>query len=223
MTVFFYFKPKGFVLECCKTYYWWCLNNNLLRRAAPQYTKAKVSSTAKNTVISPDFLVWEFCRQAQFLHRMRKLCLSAKFPHQEIRWNYDIFRSIPSFKIEEYLILWKNLTLICHVNLLYNSFFWIDRSQSTQCKFILSFYSFGLLNGIFFRKKMVTKFPLSKLWIKTAVIQWITFCLNEFCWSSSPDQKYLITPERQGVFSWNFGEISMETFWHPEVWNWKTC
>ena len=24
---------------------------------------------------------------------MRKLCLSTKFPHQEIRWNYDILRS----------------------------------------------------------------------------------------------------------------------------------
>ena len=36
--------------------------------------------TAKNTVVLPDFLVW-------------KLCLSAKFPHQEIWWNYDIFRS----------------------------------------------------------------------------------------------------------------------------------
>ena len=35
-------------------------------------------STAKNTVISPDFLVW-------------KLCLFAKFPQQEIRWNYGIF------------------------------------------------------------------------------------------------------------------------------------
>ena len=25
---------------------------------------------------------------------IRKLCLSAKFPHQEIRWNYGIFRSV---------------------------------------------------------------------------------------------------------------------------------
>ena len=25
---------------------------------------------------------------------MRKLCLSAKFPHQEIRWNYGILRSV---------------------------------------------------------------------------------------------------------------------------------
>ena len=38
------------------------------------------SITGKNTVISPNFLVW-------------KLCLSAKFPHQEIRWNYGIFTS----------------------------------------------------------------------------------------------------------------------------------
>ena len=37
--------------------------------------------TAKNTVISSDFLV-------------EKLCPSAKFPHQKIRWNYGIFRSV---------------------------------------------------------------------------------------------------------------------------------
>ena len=36
--------------------------------------------TAKNTVISPDFLVW-------------KLSLSTKFPHQGIRRNYSIPRS----------------------------------------------------------------------------------------------------------------------------------
>ena len=43
--------------------------------------------TAKNIVISPYFLVWKFCGKAQFRHsfRMRKLCLSTKFPHQEIR------------------------------------------------------------------------------------------------------------------------------------------
>ena len=35
---------------------------------------------AENTVISPNFLVW-------------KLRLSVKFLHQEIRWNYGIFRS----------------------------------------------------------------------------------------------------------------------------------
>ena len=28
-----------------------------------------------------------------YLH-MRKLCLSTKFPHHEIRWNYDILRSV---------------------------------------------------------------------------------------------------------------------------------
>ena len=36
--------------------------------------------TPKNTVISPDFLVW-------------KLCLSTKFPQKEITRNYSIFRS----------------------------------------------------------------------------------------------------------------------------------
>ena len=56
---------------------------------------------AKNTVISPNFMVWKFCAKAQFPHSlgespetMRKLCLSTKFPHQEIKWNYDIFLSV---------------------------------------------------------------------------------------------------------------------------------
>ena len=29
-------------------------------------------NTAKNTVISPDFLVWKFCGKAQFLHSFRR-------------------------------------------------------------------------------------------------------------------------------------------------------
>ena len=39
------------------------------------YFKHNHVNTAKNTVISPNFLVWKFCGNAQF-------------PHQEIRWNY---------------------------------------------------------------------------------------------------------------------------------------
>ena len=57
--------------------------------------------TVKNTVVSPDFLVWKFCGKAKFPHSfgdspetMQKLCLSAKFLHQEIRWNNGIFRSV---------------------------------------------------------------------------------------------------------------------------------
>ena len=30
---------------------------------------------------------------------MRKLCLSTKFPHQEIRWNYGILRSVELVKL----------------------------------------------------------------------------------------------------------------------------
>ena len=59
------------------------------------------TSTAKNTVISPNFLVWNICGKAQFPHSfgriaetMRKLCLSTKFPHQEMKWSYGIFSSV---------------------------------------------------------------------------------------------------------------------------------
>ena len=56
--------------------------------------RKSVGDTVKNTIISPNFLVWKFCGKAQFPHsfgRMRKLCFSTKFPYHEIRWNYDIF------------------------------------------------------------------------------------------------------------------------------------
>ena len=47
------------------------------------------------TVIT-NFLVRKFCGktiQGNSPETMWKLCLSAKFPHQKIRWNYGIFRS----------------------------------------------------------------------------------------------------------------------------------
>ena len=53
------------------------------------------ANTAKNTVISPNFLLWKFCKKEQFPHSfgrfacspeaMQKLFLCTKFPHQEIR------------------------------------------------------------------------------------------------------------------------------------------
>ena len=64
--------------------------------------------TMKNTVIPPSFLVWKFCGEAQFPDSfgrnsqfnksdspktMRKLCLFTNLSHQEIRWNYGIFRN----------------------------------------------------------------------------------------------------------------------------------
>ena len=56
--------------------------------------------TAKNTVNSPKFLLWDFVERHSFrivLHdspkTMRELHLSAKLPHQEIGWNQGIFRS----------------------------------------------------------------------------------------------------------------------------------
>ena len=44
---------------------------------------------------------------------MRKLCLSTKFPHQEIKWNYGIFRCVTNsfsiFKFERCLFLTVNM------------------------------------------------------------------------------------------------------------------
>ena len=59
------------------------------------------SNTTNNTVISRNFLIWKFCRKAQFPYsfgwfarNIRKMCLSTKFSNQEIRRNYGILRSV---------------------------------------------------------------------------------------------------------------------------------
>ena len=59
-----------------------------------------VSSIAKYTVISPNFLEWKFAERHKsrivsgiLSETMRKLCLSAKFLNQAIRWNCGIVNS----------------------------------------------------------------------------------------------------------------------------------
>ena len=44
------------------------------------------SYTAKNSVIPPNFM------ESDFRKAMQKVCLSTKFPHQGISWNYDVFQ-----------------------------------------------------------------------------------------------------------------------------------
>ena len=54
-----------------------------------------LTSTTKIIVILPNFQVLKFCGKAQFPHiareSIRKLCLTTKCPHQEIRWNWVFF------------------------------------------------------------------------------------------------------------------------------------
>ena len=57
--------------------------------------------TAKNIVISPNSLVWNFVERVSFRmvseespETIRKLYFSIKFPHQKIRWNYVICLSV---------------------------------------------------------------------------------------------------------------------------------
>ena len=77
-------------------------------------------NTAKNIVISPDFLVWKFWERHSFRivsgessETMWKLCLSTKFPHHEIKWNYGIFRSVSSID-KNHVTLLSSL-LVCHL------------------------------------------------------------------------------------------------------------
>ena len=64
---------------------------DLVEESDKELEKYSPFITAKNTVISPNFLVQKFCGKEQFPHsfgrfarNMRKLFLSTKFPHQEI-------------------------------------------------------------------------------------------------------------------------------------------
>ena len=48
-------------------------------------------STAKNTVISPNFLVWKFCRKTQFLHSFRQKSgeITVFFTTQNAQFSYQ--------------------------------------------------------------------------------------------------------------------------------------
>ena len=72
--------------------------DNMLEQICLEKNKLVTATcTAKNTVIIPNFLVWEFCEKAQFTNSFGRIAQNYaeivsfhKFPHQEIRWNYDI-------------------------------------------------------------------------------------------------------------------------------------
>ena len=62
------------------------------------------SSQCINSEVSPNFLVWKLCGRAQFLQSLRciartlrKLCLSTKFPYQEIG-EYSVFYAVSKIK-----------------------------------------------------------------------------------------------------------------------------
>ena len=65
-----------------------------------KYLNYTDGSIAQKNVFSPDFLVQKLFGKERFPHgwgnspeTMWKLCLSTKFSHQKIRWNYSILRS----------------------------------------------------------------------------------------------------------------------------------
>ena len=67
--------------------------------------------SAKNTVISPNLLLWKFCGKAQLPQSlgklpgtMQKLRLSTKFPHEEIRWLFLIWFVV---KIKWLVSIWN--------------------------------------------------------------------------------------------------------------------
>ena len=106
-------------------------------------------NTAKNTVISPNFLMWKFCGMHSFRivsgespETMRKLCLSTKFPHQGIRWNYGISRCVilSPWTIPYQAILIKKLKIqfnikrirLCHTQHTW-SHFALKKIMKDQC------------------------------------------------------------------------------------------
>ena len=85
-----------------------------------------ITFTAKNTVISLISWYGNFVERHSFRivsgdspETMRKLCLSTKFPYQEIRWNYGFFRSglgitlsVTPLSKSLFILLKRNFSLI---------------------------------------------------------------------------------------------------------------
>ena len=68
-------------------------------------------------------MVWKFCGKAFcgiYFETMQKMCLSTKFPHQEIKWNYGILRSAYFTNNKVYYESISNIFLPCQ------AYFWKD-------------------------------------------------------------------------------------------------
>ena len=88
--------------------------NNLISRSLNYSEKYALSKIIKFYLIS---WCWNFVKGRSFGRVsgdlqtvLRKLCLSAKFTDQEIRWNFDILRSVVS-------ILWSYQEIIWNLHL----------------------------------------------------------------------------------------------------------
>ena len=75
--------------------YWELLSTKQKKKKISSiYRRNEYRTTALNTVLSPNFLVWKFCGNAQFLQRISRNCAETvrfrKIPHSEIRQNFGI-------------------------------------------------------------------------------------------------------------------------------------
>ena len=66
-----------------------------------KYSKFQIITLFQNTVISPNFLVCEFCGKKSFsrvlsesFETLRELCVSTKFPNKEIKRHFGILGSV---------------------------------------------------------------------------------------------------------------------------------
>ena len=130
-SIWYEVKQKRYITTRISLLFLFCLNFHFVKYARmwvfsnpyfPLYEELWVTDTAKNTLISPNFLVWKFCGKAQFPHSfgrysfhivsgespktMWKLFLSSKFPHQEITRNYGIFRGDVLLNVSFLILKW---------------------------------------------------------------------------------------------------------------------
>ena len=95
---------------------------------------------AKNIVGLPNLLAWKFCWKAQFPifsgespETIWKLCLSTKFPHHEIGWNYGILRSDTVCNLQrQHGVHWSKVSTMCKNQTTQIVIFSIDTARRTK-------------------------------------------------------------------------------------------
>ena len=92
---------------------------------------------------------------------MQKLCLSAKFPHQEIRWNYSAFGSVINdidLTFEEHIIYFCQTE-----NYRFHAFrakrmkLTLDKARTLDFAFVKGSFNYATMIWIFCKKKVTQK------------------------------------------------------------------
>ena len=138
------------------------------------------TSTPENTKILSYLLVWKVCAKAQFPRSfglfpktLRKLCVSTKFPHQQIRYNYGILCTEGCAYLITTLLQYYSKFFITHKGLSSFGFSSLCRSFLSARYFLQVSFKNIKSHGNMQTSRWKLDQPIKKIYYKDLYFSWL--------------------------------------------------